>query len=111
KDIAIKTGYTNSLGNFVHSPYINKWIYDAGVADRNDCNFPVYRYADVLLMLAESLNEVQYDSGGEAFDLLNSIRQRAGLADKSAPDLNHHHSVILSLAKLRRVHLSFEYNQ
>lgn len=108
KDISLKTGYTNSLGNFVHSPYINKWIYDAGVADRNDCNFPIYRYADVLLMLAEALNEVQYVSGGEAFDLLNGIRHRAGIADKTPLDLPDQQSFRMAVEKERRVELAFE---
>lgn len=108
KDIAIKTGYTNSSGSFVYSPYINKWIYDAGVANRNDCNFPVYRYADILLMLAEALNEVQYVPGGEAFDLLNMIRHRAGLADKTALDLPSQQAFRQAIEKERRVELAFE---
>ncbi|WP_248676717.1 RagB/SusD family nutrient uptake outer membrane protein [Sphingobacterium spiritivorum] len=44
-------------------------------------DFPVYRYADVLLMLAESINE---DKGGpteEAYTAVNLVRQRAGLPD------------------------------
>lgn len=42
-------------------------------------NSIVLRYADVLLMRAEALNEQAYDGNGEAFDLINSIRNRAGL--------------------------------
>lgn len=44
-------------------------------------DIPIARYADVLLMLAESLNE---NSGGptpEAIDLVNQVRSRAGIDD------------------------------
>ena len=39
-------------------------------------NFPVMRYADVLLMLAEAANEVDGPTN-EAFEALNEVRQRA----------------------------------
>lgn len=39
-----------------------------------DNNFIVFRYADVLLMLAEALGE-----GPEAYSLINEVRQRSGL--------------------------------
>lgn len=42
-------------------------------------NFPVLRYADVLLMLAEALNEQSYGSA-DAFKCINDIRRRAGLS-------------------------------
>jgi len=50
-------------------------------------DFPVLRYADVLLMLAEALNEQGYQAGGEAFTHLNAVRTRAGLAAYTAEEL------------------------
>ena len=53
--------------------YVKKWEsipFGPGDADNN---FPVFRYADVLLMLAEALGE-----GGEAYALINQVRARAG---------------------------------
>jgi len=44
-----------------------------------DNNFIVFRYADVLLMLAEAIGE-----NTEAYDLINDVRNRAGLGDISA---------------------------
>lgn len=43
----------------------------------NPLNFPVLRYADVLLMRAEALNELGMTN--EALPFLNQVRQRAGL--------------------------------
>lgn len=47
--------------------------------DNSPLNFPVLRYADVLLMKAEALNELGRTS--EAENYLNMIRERAGLDD------------------------------
>ncbi|HEU4608780.1 MAG TPA: RagB/SusD family nutrient uptake outer membrane protein, partial [Chitinophagaceae bacterium] len=47
--------------------------------DTNPANFPVLRYADVLLMWAEALNELGKTS--EAEGPLNEVRERAGLDD------------------------------
>jgi hypothetical protein len=42
-------------------------------------DFPVYRYADVLLMLAESINEANGAPNQQAYDAINAVRARAGL--------------------------------
>lgn len=44
-------------------------------------DFPIYRYADVLLLLAESLNEVNNGPTTEAYENINLVRRRAGLDD------------------------------
>ncbi|HVY74869.1 MAG TPA: RagB/SusD family nutrient uptake outer membrane protein [Puia sp.] len=56
-------------------PYILKFK-DPGVAVGNDANtdFPILRYSDALLLLAEALGE-----SSEAYDLINQVRTRAGL--------------------------------
>lgn len=42
---------------------------------------PIARYADVLLMLAESINENSGAPTEEAIDLVNEVRSRAGIGD------------------------------
>ena len=48
------------------------------------------RYADVLLMYAEALNEIGYDAseGSLALKYLNAVRERAGISDLTAKQLN-----------------------
>ncbi len=79
----IKYGMTNS---FADDDGPNNWV--------------VFRYADVLLMLAEALGE-----SGEAYDLINMVRARAGLGniDSSTPG-----SFVDKLLQERRVELAFE---
>ena len=47
------------------------------------------RYADVLLMYAEALNEIQYDAseGSPALKYLNAVRQRAGISNLTVKQL------------------------
>lgn len=53
-------------------------------AQKSAVDFPIYRYADVLLMLAESINEANGGPNTEAYDAINDVRERAGLS--SIPD-------------------------
>jgi len=54
--------------------YLSKFDGDQFAAFDADNNFVVFRYADVLLMLAESIGE-----SAEAWGLINQVRERAGL--------------------------------
>jgi len=93
---------TNNLGDTLSHPATElfnrdggKWrIYDDLLSPRNrnlgPTNFPVLRYADVLLMFAEAENEINGPTDS-AFLALNLVRQRAGtyLTDRNLlPDQN-----------------------
>src|SRR3546814_134521 len=79
KDISMAEGYMDG-GEFVPVRYVKKFL-DPNLFESGDANnnWPVLRYADVLLMRAEALNELGYEPDGEAFDLVNAIRERASL--------------------------------
>lgn len=49
-------------------------------------NFPLLRYADVLLMYAEALNESGGSPTAEAYDAINQVRRRAIGANTHAPN-------------------------
>ncbi|RFS18921.1 RagB/SusD family nutrient uptake outer membrane protein [Chitinophaga silvatica] len=58
-------------------PFIKKFYHPPYALDgRANENWPVYRYAQVLLMLAEAINE---SGTGDPYPYLNLVRQRAGL--------------------------------
>ncbi|MFT3949570.1 MAG: RagB/SusD family nutrient uptake outer membrane protein [Agriterribacter sp.] len=64
-------------------PYIRKYIDDASVTQGwagYQFDIPVLRYADVLLMYAEVINEMG-SPDAEAYAAFNKVRQRAGIAD------------------------------
>lgn len=60
-------------------------ILEQGVIDKNftNINFPVLRYADVLLMYAEADNEVSNGPTASAMQYLDEVRTRAGLVSIS----------------------------
>ena len=63
--------------------YIDALLPGVQATDAGQINFPVLRYADVLLMLAEAQNEVDAAPGSEAYGYLNQVRKRAGVANLS----------------------------
>lgn len=73
-------------------------------------DYPVIRYADVLLMYAEALNEVAYDSkeDGEAFTALNRVRTRSGASAKKASELPDQDAFRKAVWQERRLELALE---
>lgn len=89
--------------------YVNKYFNEVDQPpSQSTWNYPVIRYADVLLMRAEALNEVAYNPNGEAFNLLNEIRNNAGLASHDASSLVSQEEFRMALRKERRIELAFE---
>jgi hypothetical protein len=104
KDASLKEGYFDQSGVWIHVPYINKYNHEHTIRGASDDNWPVYRYSDVLLMLAETINEISGPSG-EAFEYLNMVRERAELPALSGLDKSGFRNAIW---KERRIELAFE---
>ena len=85
----------NFIRKYFHPPY--------NLQNNTDQDWYWYRYSDVLLMLAESLNEQGQSSA--ALPYLNLVRQRAGLAASTETDPTALRAVIYHE---RRVELAFE---
>jgi starch-binding outer membrane protein, SusD/RagB family len=81
-------------------PYIKKFASPHALHNNHGMNWPIYRYAEVLLFLAEALNE--QGKNGEAAIYLNQVRKRAGLGDSQ--EANQREAIF----KERRVELAFE---
>ena len=82
--------------------------YDFAPTGQGESDWPVIRYADVLLMLSEALNEEGYAADGEAFDLLNQVRNRAGLSALTAAEVPDQEAFRLVMEHERRVELAGE---
>lgn len=68
--------YGIAIGDTI--PYIKKFDHPHSIRGVTNNNWPVYRYAHVLLMMAESINEIDGPTS-EAYGYINQVRQRAGL--------------------------------
>lgn len=80
------------------SAYTNGW--------ETDVNIKYLRYAEVVLMKAEALNELGQTS--DAIPLLNQIRKRAGLGNTTAVSQA---DVRTAIWKERRVEMAFEHDR
>jgi SusD family. len=81
--VGVKGGYINGSGTFVpfiasiSQSYTMKYIVPVVIQNDSKANWKVIRYADVLLMYAEALNENSKTQ--EALIYLNQVRTRAGV--------------------------------
>ncbi|MFO7934896.1 MAG: RagB/SusD family nutrient uptake outer membrane protein [Bacteroidales bacterium] len=65
-------------------------VYEPAETGESGANFPVMRYAEVLLIYAEALNELNSGPTPQAYDAVNLVRQRARNGnDTILPDLEN----------------------
>jgi hypothetical protein len=94
-------GYVAPPAGKVAVPYVKKYEHGAAAVTGSSDDFPIYRYSEALLLLAEALNE----QGQSPLAPLNAVRARAGLTDVTATDQATLRAAILHE---RRIELSFE---
>lgn len=94
--------YTPAPGT-IGVPFVKKYLNPHANPNNTNDNWPVYRYADALLLLAEAQNE--QGNTASAITNLNLVRARAGLAASTVTDQAGLRDVI---AHERRVELAFE---
>ena len=97
KDVSV--GFVTAHGIFY--PYIKKYCHAHTQSGKTGDNWPVYRYAEVLLFIAEALNE--QGKTEEALVYLNRVRSRALLPVSSASTQSDVREAII---KERRVELA-----
>ncbi|MCE4566608.1 RagB/SusD family nutrient uptake outer membrane protein [Maribellus sp. CM-23] len=71
-------------------------------------DYIILRYADVLLMYAEALNEIGYNASGDAFKYLNEVHERAGLSALTSTDLHDQTTFRNAILKERQLEFPFE---
>jgi hypothetical protein len=110
KAASIADGYTVN-NTFVAQPFVKKYFYPPlpapnGSSPNTNENWPVYRYAEVLLFLAEALNE--QGKATEALPFLNQVRDRAFGNTTSRITTTDQAQLRDIILKERRVELAFE---
>jgi hypothetical protein len=73
----------NVVFNNAYTPYFNKFVdyslSPLSIQSQSAVNYPVIRYADVLLLYAETLNELKGAPNGDAYNAINQVRSRANV--------------------------------
>lgn len=103
KAASIAESYLNG-STTVYERYVVKYSQPGTIAGDADIDFPVLRYADVMLMYAECLNEQNQTAA--AIPFVNMVRTRAGLPDE--PSTLTQGEARLVIEKERRLELAFE---
>lgn len=109
KAVVIAEGYTNiTTGDWKEERYMVKYL-DPEMATEWDGenDWPVLRVGDVLLLLAEVINEVDGPTD-EALTYLNMIRERAGIPAYTATELASRYQFREAVRAERRLELAFE---
>jgi hypothetical protein len=104
KAASIGSSYVDGSGNTVIDNYVIKYSHPPYTLFNNTGDdWIVYRYADVLLLLAECLNEEGKST--QSIPYLNQVRARAGLARATVTSQT---DLRTAIAHERRVELAFE---
>jgi len=83
--------------------YVKKFLFPVTLVDDGESDWPILRYADILLMMAEAQG---YTQG--SIDLINSVRVRAGLPNYTMATLNTVAKFEQALSNERRIEFAFE---
>lgn len=110
KEVAILPQWRHKSGHIVTNLPTCKKYQDGPVVAANDWDIDwiALGYTDVLMMYAECLNEVGYQPGGEAFGILNRVRERAGLAPRMQADIPDQQAFRTWIEQERRLEFCFE---
>ncbi len=96
------------------SPHFNKYYDNSAVGSQTNSsvNIPVIRYADLLLIYAEALNEIHHGPTTEAYQAIDKVRKRAGiqLLSEKSPSLSQD-DFREAVFEERRKELTYEYNR
>lgn len=83
--------------------YVKKYLFQVTQVDDGESDWPVLRYADILLMMAEAQGYNQ-----TSIDLINSVRPRAGLPNYTLATLPTLADFENALSEERRIEFAFE---
>lgn len=83
--------------------YVKKYLFPVALTDDGESDWPILRYADILLMMAEAKGFTP-----ESITLINAVRTRAGLPAYIATDLPDIASFEQALSNERRLEFAFE---
>lgn len=98
--------YIATNGTEIFNKHVTKYNSDFNALDDGDVDWPITRFADVLLMLSEAYVDARGIS--EALIELNKVRVRAGLTALTETDVNSTFAFKLALENERRLEFAFE---
>ncbi|WP_417290330.1 RagB/SusD family nutrient uptake outer membrane protein [Corallibacter sp.] len=107
KDVSMADYWEGFQGQINEFRYVKKYNSDFVTVDDAGNDWPVIRFTDAMLLLAEAINE---ESGptSEAIELLNKVHERAGLTAYTSTEVNTYFDFKLALELERKLEFAFE---
>lgn len=106
KDVTLAVNYVNDKGQTIDRRYVKKFLSPVAVKDDGDKDWPVLRFADVVLLYAEVMNELEGVSA--ALPYLNQTRVRAGIPAVTEVSLPNKHAMRMAIERERRLEFAYE---
>jgi hypothetical protein len=106
KDVTLALSYVNDKNQIIDRRYVKKYLSPVAVKDDGDKDWPIIRFADIVLMYAEVVNEL--DGEVAALPLINETRKRAGLTDLTSTTIINKHALRMAIEKERRLEFAYE---
>lgn len=106
KDVTLAENWKDVKGITVYAAYVKKFLSEIDIRYDAENDWPILRYADVLLMMAEVENELRGVSN--ALPYINQIRKRAGVEELTTQDLKNKLDARFAIEKERRLEFALE---
>lgn len=106
KDVTIALTYVNDKNQIIDRRYVKKFLSPVTIKDDGDKDWPVIRFADIVLLYAEVVNELDGVDG--ALPLINETRLRAGLTELKTISIPNKHAMRMAIEKERRLEFAYE---
>ena len=106
KEVTLRTTYLSGV-KIQYDNSVNKYYSVVVLADDGGNDWPILRYSDVILMLAEIQNEID-GNPTNAFQYINQVRTRADLPELTTADCPDANSFRLAIENERRWEFAFE---
>lgn len=107
KDASMADSWVGFQGQVNEYRYVKKYNSDFGTVDDAGNDWPVIRFTDAMLLLAEAINESSGPTA-DAMDLLNQVHERAGLTAYDASEIGTYFDFKLALELERKLEFAFE---
>ena len=110
KDATIALNYESKLPNgateIVDRRYVTKYLSPVATRYDGDKDWPVIRFADIVLLYAEVINEKEGPDA--ALPFINQTRTRADLVEIISANVPTKHAMRMEIEKERRLELAYE---
>ncbi|WP_175545950.1 RagB/SusD family nutrient uptake outer membrane protein [Salegentibacter echinorum] len=106
KEPSMADFWLNSNDEPEYDKHVVKYNSDFSVYNDSGVDWPVLRYADVLLMMSKTTLETE--GIAPSLELLNKVRERAGATPYDVADINSSFAMKLAIEEERRLEFAFE---